>query len=104
MKELLETSQHIYDLVIIDTPPLGLFSDALLLARYADVVALVARHNKTSRKDLTGALDLLKKTNVSSVGVILNAAPSGQPHAYGYGYYGYGDGPSERYSRGQSAA
>ncbi len=102
MKELLETSQHIYDLVILDTPPLGLFSDALLLAKYADVVALVTRYNKTSRKDLMGAIDLLKKTEVSSVGIILNAVPSGLQQ--GYGYYGYGEEPSERYAKGQSAA
>lgn len=103
MRELIETSQHIYDLVILDTPPLGLFSDALLLARHADVVALVSRYNKTSRKELMGAIDLLNKTSVKALGVILNAVPSGS-QGYGYGYYGYGDDQSERYARGQSAA
>lgn len=105
MRELLETSQHIYDLVILDTPPLSLFSDALLLARYADVVALVSRYNRTSRKDLTGAIDLLNKVNINAVGVILNAVPS-TAQGYGYGYgYGYGrDDRNERYSKGLSAA
>lgn len=101
MRELIETAQHIYDLVVVDTPPLGLFSDALLLSRYADVVALVARYNKTSRKELMAAIDLLQKTNVKALGVILNAVPSGsQAYGYGYGYYGYGDDQSERYARG----
>ncbi len=101
MRELLETSQHIYDLVILDTPPIGYFSDALLLARYADVVALVSRYNKTSRKELLASIDLLKKTNVTAVGVILNGVPVGTQSAYGY--YGYGH-ESERYTREQPAA
>ena len=101
MRELLETAEHIYDLVILDTPPIGLFSDALLLARYADMVTLVTRYNKTSRKELLGAIDVLKKTNVTAIGVLLNGVPTGPQAGYGYGYYGYG---RERYAEGQSAA
>ena len=101
MRELLETSQHIYDLVIIDTPPIGLFSDALLLARYADVIALVSRYNKTSRKELSASIGLLKKANVTALGVILNSVPMSSQGAYGY--YGYGH-ESERYAREQPAA
>lgn len=106
MRELLETSQHIYDLVILDTPPLGLFSDALLLARYADVVSLVARYNKTSRKELMAGIDLLKKTNVTAIGIMLNAVPSGigSAYGYGYGYYGYGEDQTDKYAKGGSAA
>ena len=104
MRELLETSEHIYDLVILDTPPIGLFSDALLLARYADIVTLVTRHNKTSRKELLSAIDLLNKTEVKALGVVLNANPLDAQggYGYGYGYYGYGRDRTEKY--GQSAA
>lgn len=101
MRELLETCQHIYDLVIIDTPPIGYFSDALLLARHADVVALISRYNQTSRKELSASVSLLKKTNVTALGVILNGIPVGAQGAYGY--YGYGH-ESERYIREQPAA
>ena len=101
MRELLETCQHIYDLVIIDTPPIGYFSDALLLSRHADVVALVSRYNQTSRKELLNSIELLKKTNVTALGVILNGIPVGSQNVYGY--YGYGN-ESERYVKEQSAA
>ena len=101
MRELLETCQHIYDLVIIDTPPIGYFSDALLLAKYADVVALVSRYNKTSRKELLASVELLKKTNLTALGVILNDVPPTTQGAYGY--YGYGN-ESERYVGEQPAA
>ena len=105
MRELLETSKHIYDLVILDSPPVGLFSDALLLARYADVVTLVARYNSSSRKELIAAVDLLNKANVTSIGIVLNAVPTGTM-SYGYGYgYGYGSqSEDESLSEGQSAA
>ena len=101
MRELLETSQHIYDLVIIDTPPINYFSDALLLARHADVVTLVTRYNKTSRKELLSSIDLLKKANISAVGVILNGVPLASHGSYGYGYYGYSN---DNYTTEQSAA
>lgn len=92
MRELLETSQHIYDLVILDSPPIGIFSDSLLLSKYADVVAIVSRYNRTSRKDLVAAIDLFNKANVKAMGVILNAVPSGaSSYGYSYGYYAYGD-------------
>lgn len=91
MRELLETSEHIYDMVIVDTPPIGLFSDALLLARYADMITIVTRHNATSRKELLSAIDLLNKTNTKALGVVLNASPTDSQSAYGYGYYGYGN-------------
>lgn len=84
MKELLETAQHIYDLVILDTPPVSLYSDALLLARYADIVGIVAKQNKTSRKELTSTIDLIKKTNVPAIGVILNANRLGPQEDYSY--------------------
>ena len=104
MRELLETAEHIYDLVIIDTPPVGIFSDALLLARYADIVTLITRHNKTSRKELMSCIDLLRKTNVKAIGVVLNASPQ-EGQGYGYGYYGYGYGDqTDRYAHGSSAA
>lgn len=91
MKELLDTSKHIYDLVILDTPPVGYFSDALLLSKYADVVGLVARYNKTTRKELLAVTELFKKSNVNALGVILNGIPTGST-AYGYSYgYGYAD-------------
>ncbi len=105
MRELLETSQHIYDLVILDTPPIGFFSDALLLSRYADVVALVSRYNRTSRKELLASTELLKKANITALGVILNGVPAASQGAYGY--YGYGhehEHESARYKREQSAA
>ncbi len=108
MKELLETSMHIYDLVILDTPPVGIFSDALLLARYADIVTIVSRSNKTSRKTLLASIDFLRKAKAPAMGVILNAVPTGKQDAYGYGYgygyYGYGDDETGRYGDEQSIA
>lgn len=108
MRELVETSKHIYDLVIMDSPPIGLFSDALLLSRYADVVTLVARYNKSSRKELVAAVDLLTKAGIASIGITLNAVPSSSTaygYGYGYGYgYSYGESDKEDLAPGSSAA
>lgn len=106
MRELLETSQHIYDLVIVDSPPVGIFSDSLLLSKYADVVGVVSRYNRTSRKELSATVELFSKANVNALGIILNSVPTGaNVYGYGYGYgYTYSDVQRDSMSGGQSAA
>ena len=85
--ELIATLQKMYDVVIIDTPPLGLVSDAHLLAGYADVNLLVVRHNTTPKPILKMNLRDEKTKNMHSFAIILNGIPF-QKKAYNY-QYGY---------------
>jgi len=79
--------QKQYDIVIIDTPPLGLVSDAHLLAKYADVNLLVIRHNSTPKPILKMNLKDEKTKNMHSLAIILNGIPF-QKRGYNY-QYGY---------------
>lgn len=84
---LLESLSQRYDHVIIDTPPLGLVSDALILATLVDGVLLVVKLHATSRRGIRRVKNRLDAVNAKILGVVLNAVDTRQ---HRYGYYGYG--------------
>lgn len=88
---MFETLQRSFDLILLDTPPAGVFPDAEALTRVADEILYVCRFGKTERPQARQILARLAKTNIPIVGVVLNAMPAGRRGAHyysGYGYYG----------------
>jgi capsular exopolysaccharide synthesis family protein len=76
-----------YDHVIIDTPPVLAFSDALLWAKIGDGVILTSFVDRTSRLDLKEAIDRLERTDARILGTVVNnVRVSHAYHRYGYGY------------------
>ena len=73
MQELIEIWRAEYDHIIIDTPPVLPFADALLLSAVADGVLLVARSEVSQNKALLRARDVLVQTGANILGVVLNA-------------------------------
>lgn len=98
MKELIQTLKENYDYVILDTPPVGLVTDALILMNYSDIALLVARASYT-RKEFIKNLDRLSKEHTQhTFGFILNGVEIGEKYGYGYGSnYGYGYGNDKYY-------
>ena len=86
IKELLATLKQPFDYIIMDTPPLGLVTDATLLAPYTDVCFYLIRHEKTPKLYLSTVNDLNKKGIFKSINVIFNAVNYKNSSAYGYGY------------------
>jgi len=81
-----------YDIVIMDTAPIGTVIDAAILTRYADGAALVIEAEVTSRRLFQRAKDQLDRTGVKFLGVILNKVnmtKSGYYNSY-YSYHKYG--------------
>jgi len=85
---LLKAASREYDWVIVDTPPVGLLTDANLMLRLVDAVVMVVAANKVGYKDLQRAADALGRERI--IGVVLNRAPIAPfGKAYGYDvYYG----------------
>jgi succinoglycan biosynthesis transport protein ExoP len=85
LKELAER----FDRVILDSPPLGAVTDAVVLSKQADGVMLVVRSGKTLRDEVTRSVKSIRSVNGSIVGVILNEIALEDRRGY-YSYYGYG--------------
>ncbi|ASB48284.1 GumC family protein [Alkalitalea saponilacus] len=86
-KGLLEKYQEQYDVVILDTPPLGLVADAHLLTEYADANILVVRHNSTPKPVLKINLRDEKVKNIPHLSVLMNGIPfQKKEYSYKYGY------------------
>lgn len=80
-----------FDYVIIDSPPMGLFPDAEVLADLVDATMLVVRQDHTPACDINDAIDTLRQYKGAFIGCILNDMYSSFHKAYGYGSkYGYG--------------
>ncbi|MGI9545454.1 MAG: polysaccharide biosynthesis tyrosine autokinase, partial [Cyclobacteriaceae bacterium] len=82
-----------YDVIILDTPPVGLVTDGILAMKKADLPIYVVRCDY-SKRDFIKTLNRLVKTDqFKNLSVILNSLNLGSGRGYGYGYgYGYGKG------------
>lgn len=84
---LMSRLKEAYDVIIIDTPPSGLFPDAALAADFAGQTLFVAKQKAVTRQKVRFAVNRLERTNAPVVGVVLNHI-TGNSVATGYGYYG----------------
>ena len=87
--QLLKKIKETFDIIVFDTPPVGLFPDALLLAQKTEYIFYVCRFNKVSMFKIQHFIDKLRETNGKLTGIVLNGIPVGRASGY-YHYYGYG--------------
>jgi len=86
METLLERAKAIYDLIVIDTPPLTAVSDAFPLLKKVDGVVIVGRVGR-NRRDVAERLhETLAGAGAPLLGVIANGFKPGRAGGYGYGY------------------
>lgn len=91
-KELIESLQDMFDVVIIDTAPIGLVSDALLLSQHSGVNLFVVRQSYTI-KDQIRVFDMLHKDKkIGNPAILFNGVEFLKKYGYGYGGVGYGYG------------
>lgn len=85
-KEILRQARDMFDYVIIDAPPLGIFTDATVLINQSDGALLVVRANRTRYSNVDRILEALPRERM--MGVILNQSEDvlDESH-YNYGYY-----------------
>jgi capsular exopolysaccharide synthesis family protein len=99
MHELLARAREEYDLVIVDTPPVNIITDAAVLGAHADGVILVARMGVTEASDLSYAVEQLRHVRAPVLGVVLNDIDLRRDSTYdrSYKYFGaYEYGTSDR--------
>ena len=96
MLDLLDYWRSHYDHIVLDTPPVSMFTDAVLLGAHADAVLLVARSGATTKYSLRHACDLLQRAKLNLAGVVLNGMDQQYERSY-YRRYGYGRGNEARF-------
>lgn len=74
-KEFVEDLSKEYDYVFIDTPPVGLFTDASLVSTISDGVIFVIKSSDAKREDIALALENLKKVDAHILGAVLTHMP-----------------------------
>jgi capsular exopolysaccharide synthesis family protein len=99
-----------YDYIIVDTPPVGLITDAILMMKYVDGTLFVVNTRFADKDHILNAMDVLQSTPNKNNGFILNGVRIKKSKYYyntnyGYGYryaYGYGSGYGYGYGYGRS--
>lgn len=74
-----------YDMIIVDSAPVGMVSDSFLLARISDATIYVTRANVTNMSDLKFINELYTGNKLRRIGVVVNGTMTRRGYGYGYG-------------------
>lgn len=92
---MLDELKKRYDIIIIDSPPIGVVSDAVFLYSLIDITLLVARYNYTHTDVFANVLENITNQGGNRINIVLNDV---NPSRSGYGYY-YSYGPDRTRSQ-----
>ena len=84
---LIEMLKERFDRVVIDSPPIGLVTDGVIISTRVDAAVFVVRALKTRRDAARRALRALQDVGTNCTGFVLNAATAGERYDYAV-YYG----------------
>ncbi len=91
--DLMRELKQKYDYIILDSPPVGLVSDALELDQYCDVTLYIVRQNFSKKDMITLLNNRVKRGELKNTSIVLNGFENKAKYGTGYGYgYGYGYG------------
>jgi tyrosine-protein kinase Etk/Wzc len=104
MIEFIEKAKKEFDYIILDTPPVAIVTDALLLSPLTDFYLFVVRQRYTTKNTLGLIEELYRNENIKSLGIVINdisitgyygyglryGYSGGYGYSYGYNYYGHG--------------
>ncbi len=90
-KSIIDELKEMYDVLIIDNPPVGLVSDGVQLLSEADIPIYIFKSQYSKRIFAFRIRELFELKQLKTLNVILNGLPNVKSSMYGYGYgYGYG--------------
>jgi len=84
--DLFETLKKDYDYIIVDTAPVSLVTDTLLIAKHADTFVYVMRANVLEKRMLSIANSFYREKKLPNMCILLNDTDSTKGYGYGYGY------------------
>lgn len=91
--ELFTFLKERFEVIIIDTAPVGMVSDAMTLGKFADCTLFLARQGYTYKKQIALIDEVHRENKLPKVSVVINDVKMKPGYGYyGYGRYGYGAG------------
>ena len=75
-----------YDVVIVDTAPVGLVTDTIQISKYADMFIYVVRANYLDKKLLQIGQSYYNENKLNNMAMVLNGSDLEKGYGYGYGY------------------
>ena len=93
--EMFKKLESLFDVIIIDSPPIGVVIDAQILSQHSDVNLFVIRQGYSFKNSIDLINDIIINKKFNNLYLVLNDVTKGRSHRYGYGYgysYGYGYG------------
>ncbi len=105
MDLLISRLRQEFDIILFDTPPVGVFQDAIIAADYADHSIFVARQNATTRQKTRHSISLMDRSEAPVLGVAFNGVKDVKVAAGLGGSYGNSEsyGAQYSYSYGRSS-
>jgi capsular exopolysaccharide synthesis family protein len=91
MSNLMKEAKGIYDYIIVDTAPVGLVTDTLLIKDFADVTLYITRAGVLEKKSLSVLKDIYENKKLNNITALVNGIDLEAGYGYGYGKrYVYG--------------
>ena len=88
-EQLLQMAKQYFDVVIVDTPPMDLVTDAELICGLVDFNLLVLHYGRHSMEEISGGIKRLQRYGEKPCAFVMNHCEHEGGHYYGYGsYYG----------------
>ncbi len=87
---MLNEAKTKFDYIIIDTAPIALVTDTLLISKYADIILYTIRSNYTDKNLLSYSQELHQNERLENMAYVLNGVDFDSSYNYGYNY-GYGN-------------
>lgn len=100
MTDVLAWAKEHYELVVVDTPPMVVVSDAIPLLRKVDGVVLVSQLSAQTRDTAALVRERLFGMSAPVLGIVANGVKTKRDGRYGYGYGDYAPDRNERATRG----
>ena len=93
MEEMFKWLKENFDVVLIDTAPVGMVSDAMTLGKFADTTLYIVRQGYTYKKQISLIDEFYHGNRLPKISIIINDVKLKPGYGYyGYGRYGYGYG------------
>ncbi|SDC61027.1 polysaccharide biosynthesis tyrosine autokinase [Williamwhitmania taraxaci] len=86
-EEMFKSLRNQYDIIIVDSPPVGLVADPLVLASFSDHILFVVRYRTSRIRLIKQTLYDLTQKGIKKISIVANDVTL---RSFGYGYYGYG--------------